>query len=227
MTGVKPFEPWMRFAESVLIPPLWAWFGWRFEGLEHVPRQGPVLVACNHISYLDPLAHGYFLEKGKRRPRFLAKSELYRNPLLRRVLQGAKQIPVRRGSGASAPVDAALRALADGEAVVVYPEGTVTTNQDFSPKQGKTGIARLALRGGVPVVPVATWGTQHVWQKDGPRSLRFGRPIWVKGGAPMDFSQHAGAADDPEVLRRVTDEVMAELSVMVEDLRSRYPKRWS
>jgi 1-acyl-sn-glycerol-3-phosphate acyltransferase len=227
MTGVKPFEPWTRFAESVLIPPLWAWFNWRFESLEHVPPEGPVLVACNHISYLDPLAHGYFLEKGKRRPRFLAKAELYRNPILRRVLRGAGQIPVHRGSGASAPVDAALRALNEGQVVVVYPEATVTQNEDFSPMQGKSGIARLALAGRVPVVPLATWGTQYVWPKEGVRSLRFGRPIWVKGGVPMDFSEHDDRADDPDVLRRVTDEVMAELSLLVEELRSRYPKRWS
>jgi 1-acyl-sn-glycerol-3-phosphate acyltransferase len=224
---VKRIEPWTRLAESVLIPPLWAWFSWRFEGLEHVPPEGPVLVACNHISYLDPLAHGYFLEKAGRRPRFLAKSELYRNPFLRLVLQGARQIPVRRGTGESAPVDTSLRALREGEAVVVYPEATVTTNADHTPMQGKTGIARLALAGRVPVLPVATWGTQHVWQKDGPRSLKFARPIFVMAGPPLDFSEHEEGAQDPDVLRLVSDQVMAELGGLVEELRSRYPKRWS
>jgi hypothetical protein len=77
------------------------------------------------------------------------------------------------------------------------------------------------------VLPVAVWGSQHVWQRDGARSLKFGRPVWVKAGAPMDFSQYEEGRDDPAVLRVVTDHVMAELSRLVGDLRARYPKRWS
>jgi len=184
-------------------------------------------VACNHISYFDPLAQGYFMEKAHRRPRYLAKTELYENWLLRGVLEGTKQIPVQRGSGSSAPVDAAKRALAAGDAVMIYPEGTVTRNPDFTPMEGKTGIARLTLATDVPVLPVAVWGSQHVWQKDGKRSLKFGRPVWVKAGPPIDFSQYEDGKDDPEVLRTVTDDVMAELSRLVGDLRARYPKRWS
>jgi 1-acyl-sn-glycerol-3-phosphate acyltransferase len=223
---MRPAEPWMRLAETVTLPPIALWFRWRFEGLSHIPAQGPVLVACNHISYLDPLAHGYFVEKARRRPRFLAKVELYKNPILRAVLRGAKQIPVRRGSGERAPVEAALAALRAGEVVMVYPEATVTRNEDFSPMQGKTGIARLALASGVPVVPLAVWGTQRVWQR-GKRSLRFGRPIWVKAGPPMDFSVQGDSPARPEVLRTVTDEVMSEVSVLMDDLRVRYPKEWA
>lgn len=221
------FEPWFRLVESVLVPPLSVWFTWRFEGLEQIPKEGPVLVACNHISYFDPLAHGFFIEKAGRRPRYLAKSELYKNPILRRVLDGASMIRVERGSGDRAPFDAALRALGAGRVVVVYPESTVTTNADFSPMQAKTGIARLTLASRVPVVPLAVWGSQHVWQRGGVRSLRANRPLWVKAGTPMDFSEHEERADDPDTLRLITDEVMAEVGVLVEDLRSRYPKRWS
>lgn len=220
-------EPWMRLAESLLIPPMWLWLDWRFEGLGHVPPQGPVLLACNHISYFDPLAHAYFVEKAGRRPRFLTKSELFKNPLLRTFLQGAGQIPVRRGSGERAPVEAALEALKKGEAVMVYPESTITKNEDSSPQQGKTGIARLTLSSGVPVVPVAVWGSQHVWQRTGKRSLKYGRPIWVKAGPPLDFSVHDEDPQHPEVLRKVTDQVMNELALLVDDLRARYPKKWS
>src|SRR5213083_3083295 len=106
----KP-EPWYRFAVTALRPPLALWFNWRFEGLEHIPREGPLLVACNHISYFDPLAHGYLLVRAGRRPRFLAKKELYGNTFLRHLLEGAHQIPVERGSGSSAPVMAAMEAL--------------------------------------------------------------------------------------------------------------------
>jgi 1-acyl-sn-glycerol-3-phosphate acyltransferase len=216
----------MRVAETALIPPIALWFRWRFEGLEHVPPQGAALVACNHISYFDPLAQGYFLERAGRRPRFLAKIELYKNPILRKVLTGASQIPVRRGSGERAPYEAAIEALHRGEAVVVYPESTVTTNEDFSPMRGKTGVARMTLASGVPVLPVAVWGTAPIWQR-GSRNMKFGRPVWVKAGPALDFSEYEDRAEDPEVLRKVTDEVTAQLSVLIEDLRARYPKRWA
>ncbi len=219
-------EPWYRIAESALRPPMALWFNWRMEGKEHVPREGPVLVACNHISYLDPLCHGYFLVKCHRRPRFMAKAELYRNPFLRRVLSGAHQIPVERGTGDLGPVDAARGALHDGECVVVYPEGTITTNEDFSPMQAKTGIARLTLMTEIPVLPVAVWGSQYVLPKGRDRSLKFGRPIMVKAGPPMDFSEFAERREEKAVIREVADGVMAELARLVADLRSLYPKRW-
>jgi 1-acyl-sn-glycerol-3-phosphate acyltransferase len=216
----------MGLAKGVLIPPIWLWFEWRFEGFEHIPPEGPALVACNHISYLDPLAHGYFLVKAGRRPRFLAKIELFRNPIAGPVLRGAKQIPVRRGSGDRAPVEFGSKALREGEVVVVYPESTVTTNEDFSPARGKTGIARLTLATGVPVIPLAVWGSGPVWRRRD-RSLRFGRPIWVRAGPPLDFSRYQDRRDEPATIRQGTDEVMAELSVLVDDLRERYPKRWA
>lgn len=217
----------MRFAETALVPPIKLWFNWRFEGLEQIPAEGPALIAANHISYFDPLAHAYFIEKAGRRPRFLAKSELYDNWLVRKVLEGAGQIKVYRGSGDRAPVENALVALTGGEVVVVYPEATVTKNPDFTPMQGKSGIARLTLDSRVPVVPLAVWGSQQVWQRGGRRSLKFARPIWVKAGTPLDFSDREEGKDDPDVLRSVTDDVMKELGVLVEDLRARYPTRWT
>jgi 1-acyl-sn-glycerol-3-phosphate acyltransferase len=220
-------EPWMRVAETSLIPPIKVWFRWKFDGLEHIPREGPALVAANHVSYFDPLAHGYFIEKAGRRPRFLAKIELFRNRWTGPVLRGARQIPVIRGSGDRGPVDAAARALEAGEVVMVYPESTVTTNADRSPMRGKTGIARLTLATGVPVIPMAVWGSGPVWQKGGHASLRYGRPIWVKAGPPLDFSEYRDRVDDAGILRTVTDEVMAEIGALVEDLRSRYPNVWA
>ena len=221
----KP-EPWFQFAAGVLRPLVGFWFNWRFEGLEHIPQEGPLLLACNHISYFDPLAHGYMLLKAHRRPRFLTKSELYGSPFMRRLLEGAHQIRVERGTGSQEPLEQARRALKDGEAVVIYPEATITRNPDSTPMQGKTGIARLALASEVPVLPIAVWGSRHVWQRDGAHSLRFGRPIWLKAGVPMDFSEYEGRQDDPQTLRTVTDAIMDELTRLVNDLRSRYPKRW-
>jgi 1-acyl-sn-glycerol-3-phosphate acyltransferase len=220
-------EPWYRAVETALVPAMKMWFNWRFEGLEHVPGEGPALVACNHTSYFDPPAHGHFIHRAGRRPRFLAKSELYDNWFLRQVLRGARQIPVYRGTGSHAPVDAAMEALAQGEVVVIYPEATVTRSPDHMPMKAKTGVARLTLATGVPVVPLAVWGAHNVWQKDGRLGMAFGRPIWLKAGPPLDFSEHVATPNDPAVLRAVTDAIMAELSRLVADLRSRYPKRWS
>jgi 1-acyl-sn-glycerol-3-phosphate acyltransferase len=227
MELVRRAEPWYRLAEWTLRPPLALWFNWRFEGLEHIPLEGPVLVACNHISYLDPLAHGYMLVKAGRRPRFLAKSELYGNPFLCRLLEGTRQIKVERGSGSMAPVEEAKRALREGEVVMVYPEATITRNPDHTPMEGKTGVARITLSAEVPVLPMAVWGSQHVWQREGRGSLEFGRPIWVKAGVPLDFSQFEGEKDNPATLRKTTNTVMDELTRLVADLRARYPKRWS
>ncbi len=221
------FEPWFSLAEWTLRPPITLWFNWRFEGTEHIPPDGPVIVAGNHISYLDPLAHGVMLVKAGRRPRFLAKKELYDNPFLGRVLRGAGQIPVERGSGSLAPLESAMDALKDGEAVVVYPEATITKNDDFLPMQGKTGIARLVLATGAPVLPIAVWGSQRVWQKDGPGDLRFGRPIWLKAGPPMDFFEFEGQENELPTLRKVTATIMDELRRLAIDLRSRYPKKWA
>ncbi len=224
---MRRIEPWYSFIINTIRPAIWTWFRWRFEGFEHIPKHGPALVAANHISYFDPLAQAYFLIKGGRRPRFLAKIELFNNRYTGPFLRGAHQIPVRRGSGDRAPVEFGLKALRAGEVVLVYPESTVTSNPDFSPMRGKTGVARLALASGVPVIPVAVWGSAPVWQRDGKRNLKFGRPIWVKAGPPLDLSQYEDRAEDPEVLRQVTDEVMAQLSLLVDDLRARYPKQWS
>ncbi len=109
---------------------------------------------------------------------------------------------------------------------MIYPEATITRNPDFTPMQGKTGIARLTLATGVPVLPVAVWGSQHVLQREGVKSLAFGRPIWLKAGPPLDFSDYELRRDEPGILREVTGAVMDELTRLVTDLRSRYPKRW-
>jgi 1-acyl-sn-glycerol-3-phosphate acyltransferase len=167
------------------------------------------------------------VDKARRHPRFLAKQELFDKPVLGTVLRGAGQIPVRRGAGDGSSLEEAKRALQAGEVVVIYPEGTsTTTDPDFSPGRGKTGAVRLSLATGVPILPVATWGGQFVWRKDGRQSLAFARPIWVRAGEPLDLRSRVGADADPAAVRALTDEVMDELSALVADLRARYPARW-
>ena len=143
------------------------------------------------------------------------------------ALRGAGQISVSRGTGERRPLQDAERALDRGEIVAIYPEGTVTQRPDHLPKEGKTGAVRLALATGVPIVPLASWGSQAVWQKSGPGSLRFGRPIWVQAGPPIDLRGRAGDAGDPEAVQSMTAELMAVLTSMARALRDRYPKRWA
>ncbi len=218
-------EPWYRTLELGLRPPFQLWFNWRLEGLEKIPASGPLIVAGNHLSYLDPFAHAFFVIEAGRRPRFLAKQELFDVAVVGTALKGAGQIPVRRGTGDQSPLDAARRALEAGEVVVIYPEGTsVTTNPDHSPGRGRTGAVRLARASGVPVLPVATWGGQYVWQRSGRQSLAFGRPIWLLAGEPMDLG--SGKADGATI-RTLTDDLMIELAGLVERLRAGYPARWA
>ena len=207
-----------------VLPPLRFWFSLRHEGLERIPREGPAIVACNHISYLDPLTNGDAVHRTGRRPRFLAKDDLFRIPLVGTVLRGARQIPVVRGARDDSSLDRAVAALRAGEVVVIYPEGTVTKRDDGLPMEGKSGVARLAVRSGAPVLPMASWGSQAVWQKSGRGSLRWGRPILTKVGAPLVFDPDPGA--DADRWRVVTAEIMSAISDLAVELRDRCPRSW-
>jgi 1-acyl-sn-glycerol-3-phosphate acyltransferase len=205
-----------------------AWFRWRFEDLELIPASGPAIIACNHISYMDPLSNAYAVHRAGRRPRFLAKEDLFHIPLVGRALTGAGQIPIDRGSGDHAtPLRRMMKALSEDQVVVIYPEGTVTKRPDHLPMDGKTGAVRLSLATGVPITPLASWGSQAIWQKSGKGSLKFGRPIWVKAGPAVAFSDRAELANDRDALHAMTAEVMTSLSLLVQDMRDRYPKAWS
>jgi 1-acyl-sn-glycerol-3-phosphate acyltransferase len=224
---MSDFEPWFQAARWTVLPVARAYFSWRFEGLERIPSRGPAIVACNHASYLDPIANAYAVVRAGRRPRFLAKVELFRLPFVGLVLHGARQIPVDRGSDGRLPLARAEAALAAGEVVVVYPEGTVTKREDGLPMQGKTGAVRLSLASGVPITPMASWGSAPVWQKSGRGDLRPRRPVWVKVGEPIDLSAWRDRRDDHDALVELTTRVTDVLTSLAVDLRDRYPARWA
>jgi 1-acyl-sn-glycerol-3-phosphate acyltransferase len=210
----------------VCLPPLRFWFRLSHEHLDRIPSRGPAIIACNHISYLDPLTNGDAVVRTGRRPRFLAKEDLFRIPVVGRVLRDAGQIPVSRGTtrdGSS--LDRAVTALGRGEVIVVYPEGTVTRREDGLPMEGKTGVVRLAVATGVPITPMASWGSQAVWQKSGKGSLRFGRPIWTTVGEPIDLP--IPPEGEQAALRELTAQVMSAITQLVVELRDRYPRRWT
>ena len=181
------------------------------EGLENVPEQGPAILASNHLSYADWVFMPLTLH---RKVTFVAKAEYFTTPGLKGWLQkhffrGAGQVPIDRTSGDAAAdaLRAAKRVLAAGELFGIYPEGT--RSHDGRLYRGRTGVARLAIETGVPVLPVAVLGTDIV----APPGKTFGR--WtrprVRFGRPLDFSRYAGLENDRFVLRSATDEIMYEI----------------
>jgi 1-acyl-sn-glycerol-3-phosphate acyltransferase len=152
---------------------------------------------------------------------------LFHAPVISWAIRGTHQIPVARGTGDQSPLRNAEAALRAGEVVVIYPEGTVTRRADGLPMEGKTGAVRLALSAGVPIIPMVSWGSGPVWQKSGPGSLRPGRPVWVRVGAPMQVADRGVDLDDHDGVRRLTEELMRRLTDEVVAVREAYPPAWS
>jgi 1-acyl-sn-glycerol-3-phosphate acyltransferase len=205
-----PVGFWIRLCWAVIWPLVAVFFKLRWRNRERIPRAGGVILVVNHVSYADPLVLARFVWDCGRVPRFLIKDSLFRLFFLGRVLRGAKQIPVSRGSAeAEKSLRHAVQALERGECVIIYPEGTVTRDPDFWPMVGRTGVARLALSSDVPVVPVAQWGPQQAVDVYHKRYRPFPRKeAWCVAGEPVDLSAHRGRPLTAELLREVTDLVM-------------------
>ena len=180
-------------------------------GAEHVPEHGAAILASNHLAVID----SFFLPLMLRRSIvFLGKQDYFtgsgvKGKLVAGFMRGVGTIPVDRSGGKAgeAALRTGLRRLQEGELFGIYPEGT--RSPDGRLYRGKTGVARLALQSGAPVVPVAMIGT-NIAQPIGTRIPRL-RPIGVVIGEPLDFSRYAGLEDDRFVLRSVTDEIMYEI----------------
>ncbi|WP_127793246.1 1-acyl-sn-glycerol-3-phosphate acyltransferase [Agromyces sp. LHK192] len=185
-------------------------------GLQHIPANGPVILASNHLSFIDSI----FLPLVVDRPVvFLAKSEYFTGKGLkgwatRMFFQSAGQLPIDRSGGkaSEASLNTGLRVLAEGSILGIYPEGT--RSPDGKLYRGRTGVARMVLESGAPVVPVAMIGTEHV-MPIGTRLPKV-RRIGIIIGEPMDFSRFEGLEGDRFVLRSVTDELVRELRLLSE-----------
>ena len=192
---------------------------WR--GTEQVRVGGPLIVCSNHISNFDVFAVAHYLHDNGRPPRFLAKSELFRLPLLGWLLRACGQIPVYRGTSQAAnALRDAEQALANGETVVIYPEGTFTHDPGLWPMTGLTGAARLALATGCPVVPLAQWGAQEVIPVEGRGLDLLGRhEMHLLAGAPIDFSDLLERGQEPAVLQEATSRIMRAIADLLAELR--------
>lgn len=217
-------EPWYRFAVVVIRPLMWLLFRTDFRGRENLPREGGAVVAVNHISYADPFAVALFVHTAKRRPRFLAKHTLFKIPFVKQVLNGARQIPVYRNTAdAGLALRAAVDAVNAGECVVVYPEGTVTKDPAMWPMAAKTGVARLALATGAPVIPLGQWGAHEFLSARKKFSVLPRKLLRGRAGAPVDLSEWAGAEPTADVLRAMTSKIMGEVAGLVGEIRGEQP----
>jgi 1-acyl-sn-glycerol-3-phosphate acyltransferase len=200
---------------------------WR--GRENLQRQYPpddgIVVAANHLSWFDPLSLCHVLWDNGRTPRILAKDTLFDVPVVGQVLRGAGQIPVARASeDAAQAVAAAVAAVQDGEAVVVYPEGTITRDEHLWPMTGRTGAARIALSSGAPVIPVAQWGPQEVMR---PYHKEFKvvprKTMHINIGPPVDLDDLRGRPMTAQVLEEATERIIDAISGLLADLRGEQP----
>ena len=187
------------------------------KGLEHIPAEGSVIVASNHLSFSD----SFFMPLMLPRPvYFLAKSDYFtgtglKGKLTAAFFRGVRSVPIDRASAASADpaLQTALRILGDGHVLGLYPEGT--RSPDGRLYKGRTGIARIALASGVPVVPCVMIGTFEI-QPPGQVRPRI-KKVGVKFGEPLDFTRYAempGAIDDRFILRSITDEIIYALMAL-------------
>ncbi|BCJ72767.1 1-acyl-sn-glycerol-3-phosphate acyltransferase [Catellatospora sp. IY07-71] len=216
---------WQRFAVCLVKPPMIALTRRDWRGWEHVPAEGGVILAVNHVSHADPFTTAHYVYDSGRWPQFLGKESVFRIPLAGRILHWCKQIPVHRGTAdAVKALDAAVDAVREGACVVIYPEGTTTKEPELWPMRGKTGVARLALATGAPVIPVATWGPEKIFD---PRTKKVRLlpkiPVSLWAGPPVDLSKWAGAEPTGAVLNEMTDAVMLRLRDMLAEIRGETP----
>jgi 1-acyl-sn-glycerol-3-phosphate acyltransferase len=213
---------WVGLFAAVFYPFTWVLTRRRVRGMEHLPKQGGALLVLNHPSYIDPAIDAVLVHQQGRVPRFFTKHTLWNVPLLSRVLDGAGQIPVFRGTAqAGDSLRGAHAALADGKVVVIYPEGTLTQDPDGWPNDTKTGVARLALANDVPVVPAARWGTREIFDSRRRRFRPFPRKtITMVVGEPMDLSAYKQREVDAELLREVTEVIMGRVRDLLKEIRA-------
>lgn len=198
--GNADYGIWYRFA-AVLVKPVTTalvkpdWRGW-----EHLPKEGGFIAAVNHNSIIDPVIYAHWQYNSGRPPRILGKSSLFSIPFIGFMLRKTGQIPVfRESTDAAQAFRAAIDAVNGGQCVQFYPEGTLTRDPDLWPMTGKSGVARVALMTGAPVIPVAHWGAHEIIPPYGRPGFGKGKfnlfprhRVTVAAGPAVDLSKYRG-----------------------------------
>ncbi|QHO90628.1 1-acyl-sn-glycerol-3-phosphate acyltransferase [Actinomyces sp. 432] len=214
--------PFYRFAaRGAIIPFLKAVSKQHVTGTENIPREGGFIAVANHLSNLDPLTAMRALVDEDVPIYSLAKSQLFEIPVLGHVFRAGGQIPVYRDSAkAGNSLVEAERRLGEGDPIMIFPEGTLSRDPLQWPMTGKTGAARLAMRTGVPVLPMGQWGAQDVLGAYGSGFRPFPRKdVDVLIGKPFDLSEFGEDTSDHAAVRGATAEIMRCITELVEQLR--------
>jgi 1-acyl-sn-glycerol-3-phosphate acyltransferase len=222
----KSYSPtWRLISVIVLRPLLTLLIRNKWSGQENIPKSGGVILAPNHLSYVDWGTDALFFQANGRYPTFLIKDGAFKVKGIGPFLYKAGQLPVHRGRADAALVlKQAEEALANGAAVIFYPEGTATRDPDLWPMVAKTGVARVALSTGAPVIPVAHWGTQDILPYGSKKVRLFPRKtVRTVAGKPVDLSEWAGKHTSAKALRAATDAIMGDVTALVAQLREETP----
>ena len=199
-----------------IVYPLCRLVRWTITGLDRIPSDGSVVLASNHISFLDPMAILWLGDRRRRKVRFMAKAELWKSRFCRFFLVRTGQIPVSRHSAAAGgSLDAAAKSLAAGECVCIYPEGTIS--DDLEPMAAKAGIGRLAVDSRALVLPVGVWGTHRLFTKGRKPRPRIGVAVSIVVGEPVDIAPTDDIVD-------VANRIMAAICDCVAEARRIYPQ---
>jgi 1-acyl-sn-glycerol-3-phosphate acyltransferase len=194
------------------------------EGADRVPPSGGVVLASNHVSYLDFIFAGLAPWKDRRRlTRFMAKDGVFTHRVSGPLMRGMHHIPVDRSSG-TASLRTALSYLKAGEIVGVFPEATIS--QSFTVKELKSGAVRMAAAGKAPVVPVVVWGGQRLWTKNHPRKLVRGQTVVVLVGEPFTVSTRDDMDAATERLRTTLQELLDRAQAQHPSAQDPGPHAW-
>ena len=186
-------------------------------GLEHVPKQGPALIASNHISLVDWIFLGRGVVPINRLIRFMAMKEAFEHWLGGPLLRAMRHLPVDRYGSPEGAIAPAVEALRHGELVGIFPEGVMS--RSFVPAKARTGAARIAMEAGAPLIPAAVWGSHRILSSKRHRGLfRRGIAVSVRYGRPIPYRP----GEDPIA---VSERLMASIGELVRQLQAEYPQQ--
>ena len=215
------------FTVGVLLlkPLLWTFTRHRWIDGTKLPETGGAVIVANHISHVDPVTFAHFMWDHGRLPRYLAKDAMFRLRVLGWLLRDMGQIPVHRESkDASQAFGSAVKAVREGKAVIVYPEGTLTRDPGLWPMVGRTGAARIALETGCPVIPVGQWGAQDLLYPYAKRPHLLPRThITMKAGDPVPLDDLRERPRSAETINAASAQIMEALTELVADIRGEEP----
>jgi len=224
--GYSYSRGWRQFSRAVLHPGVRLLIRCRWQGKENIPKTGGIILAPNHMSYIDWATIALFSDGyAHRYPVFMIKSGIFEVKVIGPMMHKFGQLPVYRGRGdAGLVLKQAEQALRAGAAVIVYPEGTATRDPGLWPMVGKTGAARLALTTGAPVVPIAQWGAQAILPYGSKKLHLFPRKtVRMVAGPPVDLSAYTGQRLGASTLRAATADIMADITGLLAKIRQETP----